>query len=99
MAVALLQAVVGAHAQKLRYEIALPVRKVILGAGKADVLPVKSKVPPRDVVMLAELVDRSCIRGRQFSKLGMTVVARCRYGRDHEIVNHPAFVPSGLVID
>src|SRR5882757_325125 len=51
------------------------------------------------VLMTAELRDGGRIRGRHRAKLRMAVLAGRRDLGDGEVMDHPALVPAGFVVD
>src|SRR4029453_5095056 len=99
MAVGLLQAVVGPHAELDRNEVGLDVRKVIARGRKADFVAIDCEKLARRVVMASDVVNRDGVGRGHLSELRVPVGPwGSRIGND-EVVDHPSFVPARLVVD
>src|SRR6266851_17351 len=73
---------------------------MIVRAWRADSISVERKRSARNVVAGAHLFQRGGIGGQNRAELGVAVLARSRVHAWHsEVVNHPTFVPTTLVVD
>ena len=100
MAVALLERIPGAHAQLNRNDIRLFVRKAIICTGEMRGVAIRRKDVAGKIVALSHRFEFVRILLKDCAKPRMAVVAgRVIDGSDGQIMDHPTFIPSTLVVD